>query len=112
MHNIHYHKFAADLQIYVAYNPATKGESERVQLLLKSRIEELRQWMLVNKCKLNAKKMEYIAFMSPFQLRKFGFFDVHVGDVTIFLVKSVHSLGAYMNIHNTATAQVDAICKK
>ena len=111
-HNVSYHKFADDLQIYVDYNPATSGEVERVQLLLKACIEDVQQWMLMNKLKLNADKTEYITFLSPFQLKKFGLFDIQVGDVTISPVKSVRNLGAYMNTHSTVSAQVDAICKK
>ena len=111
-HNVRYHKFADDLQIYVDYNPSMAGEIGRVQLLLKACIDEVQQWMLMNKLKLNAEKTEYITFISPFQLKKFGLFDIQVGDVTISPVKAVRNLGAYMNTHSTTSAQVDAICKK
>ena len=111
-HNVHYHKFADDLQIYVSYDPATEGDADSVQLILKSCIEEVQQWMLINKLKLNAEKTEYITFLSPLQIRKYGLFDIQVGDVSISPVTSVRNLGAYMNTHNTAAAQVDAICKK
>jgi hypothetical protein len=111
-HHVHYHKFADDLQIYVSYNPAIVGEVERIQQQLKECIEEVQQWMLFNKLKLNAEKTEYITFLSPTQLRNFGLFNIQVGDVSISPVTEVRNLGAYMNTHNTVKAQVDAVCKK
>ena len=111
-HNVHYHKFADDLQLYVSFDPEVDGDADQVQLQLKSCIDDLQRWMVINKLKLNVDKTEYISFMSPLQLKRLSLFDIQIGDVHVPPVKTVRNLGAYMEIHNTATAQINAIVKK
>ena len=113
-HNVHYHKFADDLQLYVSFDPELECDADRAQFQLKSCIDDVHRWMVINKLKLNVDKTEYISFLSPFQLSKrLSLFNIKAGDVSLSHVKAVRNPGAScMDTHNTVTAQINGTVKK
>ena len=111
-HGVQYHKFADDLQIYVTYDPAVPSEAERAQKQLHDCVDEISQWMIKMKLKLNQEKTEYLLFTSKHQLNKFGAINITVGDSEIVPCASLRNLGAFMDKHNSAEAHVKALCRK
>ena len=59
-HQVLYHRFTDDIQLYVSYNPAVSDELENVKQLLIQCIGEIRAWMLIHQLKLNNDKTEFI----------------------------------------------------
>ena len=69
-HDINYHMYADDQQIYLSFKPSKAGDKENCIRILEMCISEIREWMIVNKLKLNDDKMEFIVFGYIQQLSK------------------------------------------
>ena len=68
-HNVLYHRFADDIQLYVSYNPMVSDELENAKQLLIQCIAEIRAWMLMHQLKLYNDKTEFILLQSSHNLR-------------------------------------------
>ena len=62
-HNLNFHLYADDCQIYMSYNPS-KPESSPLQAL-KCCIREISVWMLQNKLRINTDKTELSSLVVP-----------------------------------------------
>ena len=78
-HHINDHMYADDQQIYLSFKPSTAGDKENCIKRLEICIAEIREWMIVNKLKLNDDKMEFIVFGSRQQLSKIGEVSINIG---------------------------------
>ena len=56
-HNLKYHIYADDTQLYTELNPRIPGDSVTALFKLESCITETKEWMNVNKLKLNEDKL-------------------------------------------------------
>ena len=61
-HNIGYHIYADDTQLYISFNYNDPLES---LTKLNTCISDIRKWMIKNKLKINDSKTEVIIFRSP-----------------------------------------------
>ena len=68
-HQVHYHRFADDIQLYVSYNPAESKELNDAKIQLTQCINEIRAWMLLHQLKLNDDKTEFMVLQSSHNLR-------------------------------------------
>ena len=71
-HQVHYHRFADDIQLYVSYNPAESEELNDAKIQLIQCIDEIRAWMLLHQLKLNDDKTEFMVLQSSHNLRVHG----------------------------------------
>ena len=60
-------------------------------------IAEIREWMILNKLRLNDDKMEFIVFGSRQKLTKIGEVSINIGRIQVQLVDHVRNLGYYMD---------------
>ena len=63
-HDINYHMYADDQQMYLSFKPSKARDKENCIRRLEMCISEIREWMIVNKLKLNDDKTEFIVFGS------------------------------------------------
>ena len=96
-HGIEYHKYADDIQIYLFYRPHVPGDLVCAIYRLQACFRELKQLLTTLKQKLKDCKTEFLALMSPHQLRKYGLPDLQLGTVLIKPAVSVRNLGAYFD---------------
>ncbi len=110
--SVHYHKYADDIQVYVTYNPSSAEDLSLAQRTLTLCINDIRNWMLANRLKLNDIKTKFLQFMSPHQLRKCGLTSIVIGNTTVHASTQCKNLGVMFDTHLAMTAQVTALCKK
>ena len=108
-HAIHVHCYADDTQLYIPFTPS--ADEDEVRQRLEACIEELRQWMLLNKLKLNDQKTEFIIFGQPSKLKKTSTTCIKVGIHSIKPSKSIRNIGAFMDTQLTMEEQVRNMTK-
>ncbi len=111
-HNVQYHKYADDIQVYTVYNPYHNRGLAIATETLASCIQDIRQWMLINRLKLNDDKTSFMHFLSPYHLNKFGSTSIQVGDTVIHSETQCKNLGVMFDCHLSMKEQVANICKK
>jgi hypothetical protein len=107
-HDVSYHLYADDTQLYVDFE---SKDVLRAKAKLETCIEELRQFMLVNKLKLNDSKTEYMVICSKhFHKNIMGHSTIKVGNEIIPSTDSARNIGAIMDSELNLKAHVDNIC--
>ena len=96
-HDINYHIYADNQQIYLSFKPSKAGDKENCIRRLEMCMSEIREWMIVNKLKPNDDKTEFIIFGSRQQLSKIGEVSITIGRVKVQLVDHVRNLGYHMD---------------
>ncbi len=66
-HNMSYHLYADDTQLYLSFDSKVPSAGPEAIARLESCIADIRQWMLVNKLKLNDDKTEFLKFLPQSQ---------------------------------------------
>ena len=94
-HNLDYHFYADDSQLYISFNPNTDTVNRLNQL--EACIADIKRWMLVNFLKLNDDKTEVMLFGSPYFLKKQPSISVLVGETLINSSTHVRNLGAILD---------------
>ena len=89
--------YADDEQIYLSFKPSKGGHKENCIKRLETCIAEIREWMMVNKLKLNDDKMELIIFGTRQQLAKIGEVSINIGSIQVQPVDHVRNLGYHMD---------------
>lgn len=55
-HNLCYHKYADDMEIYGEYDPSSNCDCLRISHQMEACLYEIRAWMLINMLKMNDNK--------------------------------------------------------
>ena len=82
-HNIGYHIYADDTQLYISFN---SKEPLTSLTKLNNCISDIRVWMIKNKLKINDSKTEFIIFRSPLLKTDLSGVSISVGDSQISLL--------------------------
>ena len=61
-HNMSYHFYADDTQIYLSFRPSDKAEPDLSRSRIELCIQDINRWMTVNKLKLNNDKTDLLVF--------------------------------------------------
>ena len=85
--------YADAQQIYLSFKPSKARDKENCIRRLKMCISEIKEWMILNKLKLNDDKMEFIVFGSRQQLSKIGKVSINIGRVQITTSRSCKESG-------------------
>ena len=110
-HNFEFHLYADDAQIYDAtftYN--NSDEMEETKRVIELCLLDLRNWMTINKLKLNTDKTELAVFCSKFRAKP-DLFSIKVGNQIIHPKKSLKNIGAIFDETVSMLPQVNSICK-
>ena len=92
-HNIGYHIYADDTQLYISFKCKDPLES---LTKLNMCISDNRVWMIKNKLKINDSKTDFIIFRSPLLKQNLSDLSVSVGDMQVYLSSKVRDLGVVL----------------
>ena len=112
-HNLHYHIYADDVQIYGSFFP-TLADSTRVVSQFQECLGQIRAWMLLSGLKINDLKTELITFANPQQVRllpNLGLTSITFAGTTVNVSTAVRDLGAILDCHLERDAHVSAVVK-
>ncbi len=105
------HGYADDHQLLLAFSPNTTELQENAVQCMEGCLDNVKQWMLMNKLKMNDSKTEFIIIGSRQQLDKIGFDSIRVGNSVVKCVQSVRDLGAFFDSTMSMEPHIDAKCK-
>ena len=109
-HNIDYHLYEVDSQLYVFVKPVQANIDGAIYRLGKC-CHDIRTWMQSNFLKLNNGKTEVLLIGSRQQLSKIAIPGVTVGESLIAPAISVRDLGAVFDTHKTMVPHVNAFSR-
>ena len=107
-HNIGYHIYADDTQLYISFKCKDPLES---LTKLNMCISDIRVWMIKNKLKMNDSKTEFIIFRSPLLKQNLSDVSVRVGDMQVSPSSKVRHLGVVFDQYLTFHDHISGICK-
>ena len=110
-HNIIFHFYADDSQIYMTFKPALDGDKEECLHNLEHCIEEIRTWMATNYLKFNTVKTEFVVFGNKHQLTKADAnnMSIRVGQDTIQCKQTARNLGYFADSEMKCTQHVNKV---
>ena len=109
-HQVLYHQFADDIQLYVSYNPVVSDELEHVKQLLIQCIGEIKAWMLIHQRKLNNDKTEFIVLQSPHNIRGYSGPSLELHGRTLQSIDAIRYLGCYFDRQMQLDRLVSSYC--
>lgn len=108
-HNLLYHGYADDTQLYVVIEPKHTWNS--VKATCEACVLDVGRWMDKNMLKLNQDKTELIAFTSTHRNKSIEDLDLAIGNSRVSVTPFVKNLGVIMDRNLTMEKQVNAISK-
>ena len=108
LHNIGYHIYADDAQLYISFKCKDPLES---LTKLNMCISDIRVWMIKNKFKINDSKTEIIICRSPFLKQNLSDLSVSVGDMQVSQSSKERDLGVVFDQYLTFHDHISGICK-
>ena len=108
-HQISYHIYADDTQLYISFNPNVPGEMNRAISKLEKCISDIKTWMTVNKLKLNDDKTEFFVAASSHNLKLIPDISIAIGNSSIHPSESVRNLGAFFDSAMSMSSHISYI---
>ena len=109
-HGVTPHFYADDSQIYVSMKP-TQPDIDLTFAQIEACIEEVRNWMLENKLKLNDDKTVFMIIGNPTQSKKVERNSIKIGEIDIEKNSSTKNLGSVWDSAMKMDEHVKSICK-
>ena len=110
-HQLNYHSFADDTQIYLSFSPRDDNTQLNAKIKVERCIEEIRSFMTANKLKLNDDKTEFMIIGSAYWLSKVNFDHIMIGNTKVVAVDKARNLGIIFDRLMGLECHINYACK-
>lgn len=110
-HNIKFHLYADDTQIYLTFNFRENHSIHNTMNLLQLCIAGVMSWMTKNKLKINGDKTEMMILSSPKLRTRVELSVLEIGDTTISASPTIRNLGSWFDQAATMVDHVKFVCR-
>ncbi len=110
-HNICYHLYADDGQLYLAFSPKDSLPQEEAQEKMMTCAKDVKSLLTFNKMKQKDDKTDFLIIGTPGQLKKGNFKDIHICEAELTLSEQVHNRGIICDKEMNSKAQINNISK-
>jgi len=110
-HNISYHIYADDSQLYLAFKPKEPLSQEQARNKLMNCARDVKSFLTFNKMKQNDDKTEFLIIGTPKQLKKALYQDINICQSQILSTDKARNLGVIFDSEMNFSAHVNNICK-
>lgn len=112
-HQLGYHSYADDYQIYASFDPRIPGDMENTLTKVTECITEIRNWLSANYLKLNDSKSELFITGSYHNLKLLDLADIElaIGGSSIKLSPVIRNLGCFLDSNMSLTPHVNNLRK-
>ena len=100
------HAFADDSQLYVLFKPDSRCDQLAAVAALEHCIDDIKDWMLSDKLKVNDRKTEFLIIGTRQQLAKVSFNSLRIGDNSISSIDKVKNLGFWFDSKMTIVTNI------
>ena len=97
-HNVKYHIYANDIQVYLTPDPSIPGDVQCALFKLSRCVADIQHWMVENKLKLNQDKTEFFVAASPHNLKKLVISASFLTTLKFFHLSLFATLGLFSTI--------------
>ena len=112
LHNLSYHIYADDIQIYITVDPNVPGDAACAIFKLAQCVKDINNWMIQNKLKLNPDKTEFFIACSPHHDKRLQHLSLPLdGTATILPSTEVRNLGVVFDRHMSMSNHITSLCK-
>ena len=109
-HGISSHFYADDSQLYISFTPGDLHSENQSLSVLENCVQEIREWMLQNKLRLNDGKTELLLIGKQPHISKSAVSSVSVGSSSITQNDSARNLGFYFDTNMDNRSHIEHIC--
>ena len=110
-HNVSYYLYADDTQLYTTFDPKIPGSRTNAILKLEKCISDIRDWMTINKLKLNDEKTEFFIASSLYNCKLVHDITITIGESSIKPSDTLRNLGAFFDTNMSMSAHITNVCK-
>jgi hypothetical protein len=111
-HDVNYHIFADDTQIYVWFKPEGSEEQDRAMTKIQNCITDIKLWMSSNYLKLNEDKTEVLFIQSKHAKRNnLQPKSIDIGSSEIDVTESARNLGVIFDASLSLDKHVNNVCR-
>ena len=110
-HGIQTHMYADDTQLYLSYKLSSPGDEAIAVARVQACIVEVKEWMVVNKLKLNDDKSEFLVISSKQQRNKVSVSEIQIGDCKVSSKLAARNLGVTFDAALSMDDHITSICQ-
>ena len=112
LHDIDFHIYADDSQIYLSFNPRSPTSAGAAIDQIQQCFYKIKAWMTSHFLHLNDTKTEVLVITSPKLSKHIQFSDIKLGKSEVAMSKYVRNLGVTWDSNMKLNQQVKNVCKK